>query len=1127
MNIEDHHGNLEEISKTIFTCQDDIQNGDETGVDCGGSTCPPCNGNGSCGSAAEFPTISTEMICHPSLGTILNFNYEGGAVGGYQYTADVDGITGQFTLDYPLPNIGDNIVGFVLGFDAPYGTLGYSFNASIHGCDPNQILFNETIQSIDCQTPCSGNGSCGSAAEFPMLSTALSCDPNNGVLLTFYYEGGGVGDNQYTVDVDGQLSQFTLSCPLPNIGDQIFGIVFSHPTVYGVPGNFITVNVNGCDPNIILYNETIQSIDCLPPCQDPVDYTALRALYLSTDGDNWSDNTGWPDANFFSANPSMPSATNLSSWNGLVCENNRITYIQLPNNNLTGTIPSEIGLLSNLQTLDLGDNNLTGTIPIELWNLTNLQFLSLEDGSLTGQLPPEIANLFYLRDLLLGNNNLSGTLPTEMKGLTNLHWISLSFNSFSGTIDDDFFEKWSTIHDVRLDFNQFSGDLPTSLGDRTSLRVAALNNNQFTGCFPYNYKNLCTNKDNFPFGGFSFGSNIGLGTNDGDFDAFCTSEAGLCPTTIDCNWVELTINTGVGPLFFKYNMTPFDYECNPTTIYTGEYYLNTDLPNTSLNYVHELDENWYKISVQNDLYDGSDLTQTIEVKDHSTGNVLIPQSPIEDFFFSDDFPLCNAVIVNQNLTVSNNNDRGPGSLRQAIHDANCTFGEDDISILTTGIIDLTSCGTTTNFGADCFIILPQIRDDVNIFGNGITLSSTSTTGRLFYNRSNLSLKDLTIDNIDYRIFGYGTGGAIWNGGNLSLENVTISNSHASGAGGAIYSYGVVNTKNCTFSNNSAGDRGGAIGLHQGTATINHCTFSDNSANEGGAIYTLPNNVGLNLHNSIFANSQADADLSLGLAPVTNDNNLVETCVGNCPTFDITTDPQLGPLQDNGGVTFTHALLIGSPGSVVSQTTNLSALVSSSSESISYSPNGCANVSVTFTPFAINYACALGNDGIAGTSDDGSCIVSFSYSDNGNGTVTYGLVYNEGDPTGSGIPTSAESIVTVSVEECGPVSPAVDVLPIGAVLLDQRGYDIANGEKDLGAYEYEGVDPDGCDLVEFEGTDIMGNTEDITALLMVGGDNKIDLNADVLYQASQLIDLKPGFEVVLGSIFEAQIGPCSN
>ncbi len=1105
----------------VFTCQDGIQNGDETGIDCGGAICPPCNGNGACGSAVEFPMVSAALECHPSLGVLFNLYYEGGGVSGYQFTKNVDGILGQFTLSDPLPNIGDQLSGVVLGFGGLYGTQGYSFNVETFGCDPNQILFSETIQSIDCPSPCNSNVSCGSAAEFPMISTSLTCDPNEGPILTFFYEGGGVGGYQFTVDTDGILSQFTLSCPLPNIGDQLFGIVYNHPSQFGIPGNTFEISVTGCDPNIILYTEFVQSINCLPACNDPSDYIALRALYLSTDGDNWSDNSGWPDANFFNANPTIPSGVNMSYWNGLTCQDGRINNLQIPNNNLNGFIPTEIGLLSELENLILGSNNLSGPIPIELWDLTKLYHLELDNGSLTGQLPSEIGNLSKLSVLLLDNNNLSGSLPIEMKALINMRWITLNDNSFSGTIDDDFFDNWEQVHDIRFQSNQFSGDLPNSLGNRTSLRVALFGNNQFTGCFPYNYKNLCTNKDNFPNAGFDFSGNVALGTNDGDFDAFCSTEAGLCATTIDCHWIELTINTGNSPLFFNYNLTPFDYNCNGGTRHTGEYYLNTELPNTSLSYVHELEESWYGMNIQNELYDGSDLTQTIEVKDLNSGAVIVPQTPIEYYFGSDVFPVCNPQIINQNLTVTNNNDSGPGSLRQAITDANCTYGKDDITILTTGTINLTSCNLDNPNG--CFIILPDITDDVCITGNGITLTS-NTTGRLFYNRSNLTIKDMTIDNINYSTFQGGTGGAIWNGGSLDLQNVTISNTHTSGAG-AIYSYGDVDIENCTFSNNSAGDSGGAIFINTGTCHINHATFSDNSAPEGGAIYIWDNGT-IDLENSIVANSVGDGDIHSTSTQGINDINLVESCVGNCPTFLITADPQLGPLQDNGGVTYTHALQAGTPGSVVTRTILLANLAGFATEIISYTPNGCGAVTVSVDPSIIQYPCNLGDDGIIGTADDGICNAGCSYADDGNGSVTISLLPSGGDPNGNEIPQSAVCMITVNVAQCNNSSPAIDALAVGSVLLDQRGYDIFNGEKDLGAYEFGGVDADGCDLVEFEGTDIMGNTEESMAHLMVGGDNTIDMNADVLYQAGELIDLKPGFEVVQGSVFEAQIGPCT-
>ena len=66
----------------------------------------------------------------------------------------------------------------------------------------------------------------------------------------------------------------------------------------------------------------------------------------------------------------------------------------VPNNNLTGEIPSEIGNLTNLNSLDLSSNQLTGEIPPEIGNLINLlNTLELQDNQLTGEIPSEICNL--------------------------------------------------------------------------------------------------------------------------------------------------------------------------------------------------------------------------------------------------------------------------------------------------------------------------------------------------------------------------------------------------------------------------------------------------------------------------------------------------------------------------------------------------------------------------------------------------------------------------------------------------------------------------------------------------------------------------------------------------------------
>jgi len=99
----------------------------------------------------------------------------------------------------------------------------------------------------------------------------------------------------------------------------------------------------------------------------PIEKAALIALYNSTVGDNWTDNTNW-----LAGDPCM------DNWYGITCDgNSNISQITLSFNNLVGTIPPELGSLINLTDLYLNSNELTGNIPSELGNLSNLGDMSL------------------------------------------------------------------------------------------------------------------------------------------------------------------------------------------------------------------------------------------------------------------------------------------------------------------------------------------------------------------------------------------------------------------------------------------------------------------------------------------------------------------------------------------------------------------------------------------------------------------------------------------------------------------------------------------------------------------------------------------------------------------------------
>ncbi len=81
---------------------------------------------------------------------------------------------------------------------------------------------------------------------------------------------------------------------------------------------------------------------------------------------------------------------------------------------MTGSIPPELGRLSELETLVLYDNRLIGTIPPELGNQARLKELDLGENRLDGELSAELGNLLHLETLDLTNNRLTGCVPVQV-----------------------------------------------------------------------------------------------------------------------------------------------------------------------------------------------------------------------------------------------------------------------------------------------------------------------------------------------------------------------------------------------------------------------------------------------------------------------------------------------------------------------------------------------------------------------------------------------------------------------------------------------------------------------------------------------------------------------------------------
>ena len=231
------------------------------------------------------------------------------------------------------------------------------------------------------------------------------------------------------------------------------------------------------------------------------DKAALVALYNATNGPLWGNKQNW-----LSDKP-------LYEWHGVTVHNGRVTGLILISNRLTGSIPSELANLANLERLSFAGNRLTGPIPSELGNLANVEWLILSSNQLTGSIPPELSNLANVKRLTLSNNRLTGPIPSELGGLANLQEFKLHTNELTGSIPPELgdlanLEKlilWgnqltgpipsklgglANLQELRLHANELTGSIPPELGDLANLEILDLDSNQLTGPIPPKLGNL-------------------------------------------------------------------------------------------------------------------------------------------------------------------------------------------------------------------------------------------------------------------------------------------------------------------------------------------------------------------------------------------------------------------------------------------------------------------------------------------------------------------------------------------------------------------------------------------------------------------------------------------------------------
>jgi CSLREA domain-containing protein len=211
-------------------------------------------------------------------------------------------------------------------------------------------------------------------------------------------------------------------------------------------------------------------------------------------------------------------------------------------------------------------------------------------------------------------------------------------------------------------------------------------------------------------------------------------------------------------------------------------------------------------------------------------------------------------------------------------------------------------------------------------------------GGVYANVSTLTFIDSTIANNSSA----GVGGGIYTAryqccaqNSLTFINSAVTGNLSSVSGGGIYfAWGTLTLVNSTISGNRSAQSwpypfylfrgGGGIYLGLGTINLYNTTIVNNSVfyNDGGGLAAADGTT-VNIKNSILAGNSDASPVGNGPTPdcagtiISQGYNLIQSLSGctitGTTTGNITeTDPILGTLQDNGGATFTHALLPGSP-----------------------------------------------------------------------------------------------------------------------------------------------------------------------------------------------------------------------
>lgn len=224
---------------------------------------------------------------------------------------------------------------------------------------------------------------------------------------------------------------------------------------------------------------------------DPLAYEfiqryALATFYYSLGGESWdfSMNFLGPDRTCLWFQTLRTTTGQRNNFGASCNADGKISIILMPWNNMQGTIPAEVGLLTDLEFFAIPANrNINGVLPEQMKKLTKLEFIHVGNNALNGPVPEWIGGLTKLSSLALSDNAFQGSIPMSMRNLKKLSFLAMDGNTLYGQLDA--VEQLTNLQYLYLEKNQLEQTLGSdTLRNLTKLEQLDLSDNILDGRVP-------------------------------------------------------------------------------------------------------------------------------------------------------------------------------------------------------------------------------------------------------------------------------------------------------------------------------------------------------------------------------------------------------------------------------------------------------------------------------------------------------------------------------------------------------------------------------------------------------------------------------------------------------------------